>query len=75
MGYVVLAMEGLAATWFILMALHLRDLRQWSLTRPQPRLDAVGRAMQTSAKWAFTIGIAGLYLLSIQQFITQAVLL
>ena len=75
MAYVVLVMEGLAAVWFVIMGMHLNDLRRWSLTQPRPKLDSVGRAFHTSAKWAFATGITALYLLSIELLITKGTLL
>ena len=65
MPYLVLAMELLAVTWFVLMAIHLTDLQRWSKTVPRPRLDAIGAAIQASAKWAFPTGLLALLILSL----------
>ena len=61
MPYVVLLMEALTALWFLIMLVYVTDLHRWSLKAAQGRLDDVGRAIQTSAKWAFPVGMAILF--------------
>ena len=73
MPYLVLLMEALTAAWFITMIAVVRDQHNWSLTVVPARLDDVGRAIQTSAKWAFPVGMAALLVLTVAEIAREAV--
>jgi len=69
MPYLVLMMEGLAVLWFVIMILYVSNLHKWSYTVTPARLDDVGRAIQTSAKWAFPVGMTLLAILTITEVV------
>lgn len=72
MPYVVLLMEALTAVVFLIMIVAMADLHRWSLRAAKGRLDEVGRAIQTSAKWAFQVGMAILCVLTVVEIVELA---
>ena len=70
MEYITLIAEVLTVAWFVLFLWLVHSLARDNAGLKPPRLDAIGRRLIGSARWAFAIGVPAMFIAEIAHQLT-----